>query len=116
MPFHTGRLEGDSPLARGNATLEIMLFLTRLGVIADMVVYSRRTPEQLIFVGTHLQGAFDDAEGLTIAPPVLTIGKEAIGLGSRVSAAGGGLRLAGYTVSTGLGSGHKRYPAQHSDR
>src|SRR2546428_8311193 len=73
MPFHTGRLEGYSALTHGNATREIVPFLTRLSVIADMVVYSRRTPEQLVFVNPRLQSAFDDAASLAVARHVLTV-------------------------------------------
>ena len=71
MPLNSSRLEDDSALTCSNTTLEVMPFFSRLSVIADMVVYSCRTPEQLVFVGTRLQGALDAAEGLAVAPHVL---------------------------------------------
>jgi hypothetical protein len=88
MSFNTGWLLGHSALPHVDPALKIALLLVVAGVIANLVIRPRGTPEYLVIVRVCSQDAGESCQGLQVARRVLAIGEEGIGCSDRVCTRG----------------------------
>src|SRR5262249_40894132 len=84
MSFNTGRLLGNSALSHLDTALKVALLLSVAGVITNLVIRARGTPEHLVIVRICDQGTGESCQGLQVARRVLAIGEEGIGFSDRV--------------------------------
>src|SRR5215510_4205450 len=84
MSFNTSRLLGYSALSHLDTAFKIALLLSVAGVITNLVISPRGTPEYLVIVRVCYQGTGEYCQGLQVARCVFTIREEGIGLNDRV--------------------------------
>src|SRR5690349_11661106 len=84
MAFNTGWLLSNSALSHLDTALKIALLLTVAGVITNLVIGARGTPEHLVIVHLCDQGTGESCQGLQVTRRILAIREEGIGVSNRV--------------------------------